>query len=441
MNAGTNDITSPALLQSIHPYPICLSHAKDLNVMLQLTSCKNNLSTPDIESLSLMPIHGDQEEKEFVIKQIQALHQIGIKDRLQDALESCNIKGYERCSIEVFLRRSEAVFREVILSIEQVGRSISETNEVTKIRSRGCKNLPTAAYYLSLVSQVDAIGWQHVNLIDDSLSRIIFEVEDKMKRKHELICELDKDFPIKPPICTTDLPGEFDSGYWRYLSIPEKNKGAQSSCGLFHIYKSFRDSIDSYQLLWDELDDIDKHCFILEPSLPARRSVIERRIALHSSSGGLSVVINLDPKRPRGVPISTRFIGGTKLTNDLRSKFNSYIVGDFVLDEGKGKLRWTENLSIRENLEVFLGALPSPINSDKAEFILECGICYANRLEEGGALPDASCGNKCCARSYHESCLFEWLHSLPTARISFDRIFGTCPYCLDTISVATSKSS
>ena len=112
--------------------------------------------------------------------------------------------------------------------------------------------------------------------------------------------------------------------------------------------------------------------------------------------------------------------------------------------------RWSEERSVRENLELWFGSpLPSPLSpsKEKSDFLVECGICYAHRLptedesSEEGPLPEAKCGNPSCNRHYHESCLFEWLHSLPTARVSFDRIFGACPYCCEAVSVKVLNGS
>ena len=96
--------------------------------------------------------------------------------------------------------------------------------------------------------------------------------------------------------------------------------------------------------------------------------------------------------------------------------------------------------------------LPSPDTTDKADFIAECGICYTHHLpleeesnqgqgtKEAFMVPNVLCGNPKCGRSYHETCLFEWLHSLPDSKISFDRTFGTCPYCMESISVKMNSS-
>ncbi|KAL7463532.1 hypothetical protein ACHAXS_003893 [Conticribra weissflogii] len=222
---------------------------------------------------------------------------------------------------------------------------------------------------------------------------------------------------------------------------------------------------------------------ILTVDLPAEfvRSSVERRIALWE--GGASMVIILDPERPRGVPILVRFLGATMATmkaaasaagkttdgikddgidwrisfarftsdeaqlestiNEQNERNNSVRDNQFCKNNG----RWSEERSVRENLELWFGSsLPSPYTTEKSDYLVECGICYAHRLpfeddtaDSGesikGPLPEEKCSNPSCNRHYHESCLFEWLHSLPTARVSFDRIFGSCPYCCESVSV------
>ena len=160
---------------------------------------------------------------------------------------------------------------------------------------------------------------------------------------------------------------------------------------MHRLFKEFEESLCKYQDLWNELDILDNSVFILEPHLPARRSITERRIALHSISGGLSVHLKLDPLNARSIPLSVRFIGVAKQANKLREKFNQYIAGKLQANNSSGSVvRWNEMISVKENLEICLGDLPSPVNSKKSDFIQECGICYANRLDEAGSLPDVS---------------------------------------------------
>ena len=87
------------------------------------------------------------------------------------------------------------------------------------------------------------------------------------------------------------------------------------------------------------------------------------------------------------------------------------------------------------------------------EFSVECGICYAYRLGVGAVLPEIVCENSHCGQPFHHPCLLEvrillfspcwcanipwevlllllqWLRGLPTSRMSFNTIFGECPYC------------
>lgn len=288
------------------------------------------------------------------------------------------------------------------------------------------------------------------------------------------------------------------------------------------IQHCFEMTIHKYQPLFNELDDIDTNFWILEPTLPARRCNVERRIALWE--GGASLVIVLDPEYPRGVPVLVRFLGVTMSTMkaaaaagcgqgvtsaiskngnessstvntsnsnsnsdgivDWRVSFAEFVSEEKEEEEKRGsvergvkkkiknlqcmddpafgsneslttkiatsiqKHRWSNERSVRENLELWFGSsLPSPLlassTTDKSDFLVECGICYTHRLpceendgEEGeeGPLPEVKCNNPSCSRHYHESCLFEWLHSLPMARVSFDRIFGSCMYCCEQIS-------
>jgi len=331
--------------------------------------------------------------------------------------------------------------------------------------------------------------------LNENLRTVTILYHDDQSRCHDLMFELLPDFPVIAPVWTCDLPIEFEPK-WTLLNrrqyaskegtiskttnkdlIQQPNNGAldtESSSsssrnldGLAAAFQEFSQIISSYQTLWNELDDIDNNLWVLEPSLPARRSCTERRLALRI---GLSINITLDPERPRSVPYSMRLVGAGKDINDLRNTYQKYInvkicaqnrtqdntdnYSSFT-NETQQEQRWSEDITVRQNLELCFGfSLPSPTTTEKADYIAECGICYAHRLplsddvEEENAedeqpsanIPNVTCGNPSCARSYHESCLFEWLHSLPTARVSFGRIFGTCPYCCESISVKSRSS-
>lgn len=122
-----------------------------------------------------------------------------------------------------------------------------------------------------------------------------------------------------------------------------------------------------------------------------------------------------------------------------------------------------------ENLELLLGQpLPPPLSKegpaldDEAEplgpvHMAECPICMLHMLplgdgedkEEGGVgggdgvgcgsntglVPDVVCPTPACGLVFHVPCLAEWLRSLPDTRLSFNRLFGRCPFCSNPITV------
>lgn len=324
--------------------------------------------------------------------------------------------------------------------------------------------------------------------IPADLTSVSITCLDAKKRTHTWRAEL---YPSI--VLTMDLPSEFiledkhlrlerwweDGGAICTTSRGEATTSNSVLSGVLpRIHNHFEHALQTYQPLFDELDDLDTHLWILEPSLPARRSSIERRIALWE--GGASMVIALDPENARGVPVMVRFLGVTvaamKAANaqasiaanndsevvnvkrarsdvvDWRTSFSEFVsLGDDQNRKSEEtdfttKQYWSEKRSIRENLELWFGSpLPSPLSpsTEISDFLVECGICYTHRLPtedsngdtDGGPLPEAKCSNSSCNRRYHESCLFEWLHSLPTARVSFDRVFGSCMYCYEPVSV------
>jgi len=438
--------------------------------------------------------------------------EVQLKERLKDASDgaiannnSMNMNDLSAANIqEEFLVRSEAVMCELLSAVQQQLQkeksqsSISGGTDRNNSRKRKASSSsgqpsstlspPPLKYYSSLARQlsvlqsmttVTAVSLHKQSSANSSssgdenntpadLTSLSVTCLDDQKRSHTWHAEL---YPSI--VLTMDMPSEFvleDKNirlekWWE----DGTNTASNNTETLPRIQHHFEQALVKYQPLFNELDDLDAHLWILEPSLPARRCSVERRIALWE--GGASMVIVLDPENARGVPVMTRFLGVTKATMlaaanasgdnnrdfvDWRTSFAEFVAEDNEQEDSKKKSqgksedkpantkRWSEERSIRENLELWFGSpLPSPLapSTDKSDFLVECGICYTHRLptEEGsaedGPLPEAKCSNPSCNRHYHESCLFEWLHSLPTAKISFDRLYGSCPYCTETLSV------
>lgn len=442
-----------------------------------------------------------------------------LSERLSDASDGAVSNDRENNSnqnpgiYEEFLLRSEAIFMELLSAVQQQIRRdksslVAKDEKQPKTRVRTTQsistissnlNQPPMKYYSALLRQLEILqSMPEVSDITlhksvsspsgdnttDDLTRISVTSSDKGGRSHTWNAEL---YPNV--IMTVDLPAEFVlednqikmDKWWEHGSIHATNSVKSALPLIPRIQTYFLQMLDKYQLLFEELDDLDSHLWILEPSLPARRCSVERRIALWE--GGASMVIVLDPERPRGVPVLVRFLGVTlatmkaaagaagKVANgneedviDWRVSFARFASDEVQLDSTSNKqndknnsgrtnhscmnnVHWSEGRSVRENLELWFGSsLPSPHTTERSDYLVECGICYAHRLpaednaadsgeSSEGPLPEEKCSNPSCNRHYHESCLFEWLHSLPTARVSFDRIFGSCPYCYESVSV------
>merc|ERR1711865_443457 len=169
--------------------------------------------------------------------------------------------------------------------------------------------------------------------------------------------------------------------------------------------------LSEYDAFWSELDDFDANTWILEPSRPSRSDTM-RRIALRKHCS-VEIIIRCD--RPRDVCLCT-FIGPEHIVADLRDAFHS------------GQRTWDVGVTVRTNMERILGqTFPSPSTSSKSDFSVECGVCYAYRLEnESGnvSLPDTTCES--CGQHFHASCIGEWLQALPSTRRSFNVLFGNC---------------
>eukprot|EP00976_Prorocentrum_cordatum_P012508 250610-Prorocentrum_minimum.AAC.2 len=67
--------------------------------------------------------------------------------------------------------------------------------------------------------------------------------------------------------------------------------------------------LESYQALWDGLDDLDAHAWVLEPELPPRGAT-HRRLAL---GGHTSLTLDLNPRAPTQPP-DFHFMGAVRRT-------------------------------------------------------------------------------------------------------------------------------
>jgi len=271
----------------------------------------------------------------------------------------------------------------------------------------------TAAMLEEMVREIGVVGWENLVYTNEQFTVLKFKHVDAAGSEHVITIKMagDGGGGATKIVCLTDLPVPFES---RYTTSDE---GAVSS-----IYNRFVQLVASFQSLWAVTDEVDRRCWILEPE-NVTHGCVYRRIALGKNA---SIYVQFDVARPTDFP-ECRLMGADNVIEPLKQKLNKNID------------KWNSSVSVVENLSRLLETeLPSCSSVHKEDLNVTCGICYSYRLEQD--IPDVSCDDSRCGQTYHNSCLVEWLRSLPTCRQSFNMIFGECPYCNKTLTVRLSKT-
>lgn len=326
--------------------------------------------------------------------------QVPKSGRLQDATISCDwnlqvlIGGFKNI-IKQRLQQSES-----LLSLLKEIRSIAERQS----EARGHTDSESSRFCHCIIEHIETLGWEKLVHVDAAFTQLHFQYIDKGKRSHILKLSVGNQYPIEGPLSSVELPSKFDL-HWT----------AQGD--LSRAYEQFTSAVDTYQEFWDLMQEVDDNTWVLEPEKPTFCSR-HRRVAISSS---ISIQITVDPDHPRALP-ECKFLGSDQAIAPIKHSMNTNLH------------LWDEDCRLLENLQTLLGvSFPSPSNSKKEEFSVECAICYAYRMEE--AIPDEVCNNSLCAQTFHKSCLVEWLRALPSSRRSFNTIFGNCPYCEKAMTV------
>lgn len=287
-------------------------------------------------------------------------------------------------------------------------RQIAQEKTEVQIFESG---LPPAHFYERLLTEISGIGWANIAYMNESMRVLDLLVEDAANRKHSVNVSLPADYPVHPPKCVAALPVDFELQWGRDSTLVSVRRQCQKL-------------VDKYQDFFRAMEDLDANSWVLEPEHPTTRDTY-RRVALGKTC---SMRVEVDPRAPvKGFP-DIRFLGSEAAIEPFRERLNQNIQNWDM--SGKSLPR--------ENLERVLEVtLPKPEEEDGADGegnMLECGICYAYRLDD--ALPDIACDLAECSKPYHRACLVEWLRALPDTRESFGTITGCCVYCEEPISVS-----
>ena len=297
-----------------------------------------------------------------------------------------------------------------------------------------------------LMAELNVLGWEKVIDISDDFQKIKLQLIDLKGRKHSFEIEVSGNYPKDPPRVYADLPHP--------ITLPSmlgenfNRLGERRDVNLSTIFKIVDNLVMRYQSYFDEILDLDTHTFVIEP-VTSTFAVSYRRIALSKTC---SMMIEIDPSAPRKM-CPMQFLGPVDTTVHHRVSI------------AQNAHAWSSEHSIRKNLETVLGiSLPKRRSAfivggtgegDDDDYSVECGICYTYSISvsadadfmemaSGGGdassralIPDQICSNSKCSKMFHHSCLLDWLQSLPSSRCSFGKIFGTCPYCNEPMTVQT----
>ena len=346
-----------------------------------------------------------------------------------DSLDACpalglKIAGHEE-AIEQRLRRAGSDHQAFLSELSELLTS----QPSVAAASSSQQPLPPVAYYERIVAELDAVGWGSLAGVNPTLDELQLRVDDAAGRGHVLGLALPPDYPRSPPrVTTAALPGTapFELAWPSSdASSSDASSATSGAASLAGALSQFRAALARHQLLWDMLDDLDAHAWVLEPKNPAR-DCVSRRVALGDHC---SLQLELHVGAPASLP-ELQFYGADRVIAPLRQALNANLA------------RWQPERSVRLNLAAVLGKeLPAPAQAAGGvggaaaeEYATECAICYLYELD--GAVPECACDS--CSKPFHKACLSEWLRGLPTTQQSFNRLFGECPYCGTSIAVEAS---
>eukprot|EP00873_Tetraselmis_striata_P003580 jgi/Tetstr1/423844/TSEL_014470.t1 len=327
---------------------------------------------------------------------------------LRGAILHCNT------ALSVLLAGQDAVVLRRLNSAPSVAAFFQELQAILQrqVGERASRGLPDPAYYRTLLKHIQELGWTAVKKVSGDLRTVTLKVLDEGARMHLVSCTLGPEYPERPPATEADLPKQLELRW---------EAGERSLAG---IHRQYAAAVEGWQDLWDRLEDLDRHCRVLEPEAP-RHCDLHRRVAL---GGFCSLSITLDADAPRARP-DVRFLGSETMVAPLRARWAA-----------AAPTGWQPYTLPRLNLEALLQVeLPAPGGEAVEELTAACGICYSYLQDDGGGDgpqgPSIHCGNAPCGRPYHRTCLIEWLRSAGDSRQSFNILFGECVYCSHSLSV------
>lgn len=296
---------------------------------------------------------------------------------------------------------------------ELAARAARGSTESSLKKQKRAGMMRDAEFYTRLVGEIEDKSLGVVG-ISENLDQITLRSLDVAGRSHEVIVSLPQDYPSSSPTCFADIPSALNVVNWD-----------PKTSGLRQVQQQFQQLLSTYQDFWNVLDVVDKNLWVLGET--SSRSVCSRRIVLKSHC---YLHITIDPKHPSAIP-QMKFLGADKVAQPLMEALN------------KKSHEWNAEKSILENLEHCLGMKlpPKPGPEESGDLSNNsCGICYEFHLEND-SVPEVVCSSARCGKCFHRVCLADWLRAIPTTKVSFSTIFGSCPFCEQNLSFVLPSTS
>ena len=266
---------------------------------------------------------------------------------------------------------------------------------------------PPAQFFQRVLDEIREIGWDRVTRVDPTLSFFEVSFHDSKNRKIEIRFDLEHGFPRTIPKVTGNLP------------IPVNFEWNPQTSKLVDVVNQYKEMTPMFDIFWRQLEEIDKEGYVIEPREPSLNCCM-RRIVLTPQ---VQIQIEVNPRKPLSVP-KLSFIGAENASRQMTEVFERNIGN------------WDLSLSLKSNLENVLELeLRKPDDDEFKETDFECGICYLDRF--GAELPSIVCGK--CSKTFHRSCLVDWLRTRPDTEQSFQVVFGPCPYCNEQIQCSVTS--
>ena len=116
------------------------------------------------------------------------------------------------------------------------------------------QNLPFS-FYNTLLTDLEDYGWEHVQNLTDWLQNVTIAVADPSGRSQDIEISFPGTYPEGVPACHLALPEDYIF-QWNQTNT------------LRDIHNAVVKVLEKYNDVWTVLEDLDKHCLILDPSKP-----------------------------------------------------------------------------------------------------------------------------------------------------------------------------